>query len=158
MPVQKISPLFAAWLRHWKMPAPTWMQMLRKDIFHFGMGVDTDSDDWGRAASGVALKFQYAMFYLKINGIVPEIKRAVKEFFRFAVEDRNREQGTDWNWKDILVTLNTNGITDDLETMQIIQASKGIVSEKTLLGKHPFVEDVNSEMEQLKRERKGKEE
>lgn len=65
--------------------------MLRKDIFHFGMGVDTDSDDWGKAASGVALKFQYAMFYLKINGIVPEIKRAVKEFFRFATEDRNRE-------------------------------------------------------------------
>lgn len=131
-----------------------WMKMLRKDIFHFGMGVDTDSDDWGRAASGVALKFQYAMFYLKINGIVPEIKRAVKEFFRFAVEDWNREQGTDWNWKDILVTLNTNGITDDLETMQIIQESKGIVSEKTLLGKHPFVEDVNSEMEQLEREKR----
>ena len=56
------------------------------------------------------------------------------------------------------MVLNTNSITDDMETMQIIQASKGIVSEKTLLGKHPFVEDVNSEMEQLARERKGKEE
>ena len=96
------------------------------------------------------------MFYLKINGIVPEIKRAVKEFFHFAVEDWNREHGTDWSWKEILVTLNTNGITDDLETMQIIKESKGIISEKTLLGKHPFVEDVNSEMEQLERERKGK--
>lgn len=133
-----------------------WMQMLRKDIFHFGMGVDTDSDDWGKAASGVALKFQYAMFYLKINGIVPEIKRAVKEFFRFATEDWNRENGTDWDWRKIQITLNTNGITDDMETMQIIAASKGMVSEKTLLGKHPFVEDVNSEMEQLERERKEK--
>lgn len=131
-----------------------WMQMLRKDIFHFGMGVDTDSDDWGKAASGVALKFQYAMFYLKINGIVPEIKRAVKEFFRFATEDWNRENGTDWDWRKIQITLNTNGITDDMETMQIIAASKGMVSEKTLLGKHPFVEDVNSEMEQLERERR----
>ena len=131
-----------------------WMQMLRKDIFHFGMGVDTDSDDWGRAASGVALKFQYAMFYLKINGIMPEVKRAVKEFFRFVVEDWNREHGTDWNWKEILVTLNVNGITDDMETMQIIKESKGIVSEKTLLGRHPFVEDVNSEMEQLTKERR----
>ena len=133
-----------------------WMQMLRKDIFHFGMGVDTDSDDWGKAASGVALKFQYAMFYLKINGIVPEIKRAVKEFFRFATEDWNRENGTDWDWRKIQITLNTNGITDDMETMQIIAASKGMVSEKTLLGKHPFVEDVNSEMEQMERERKEK--
>ena len=94
------------------------------------------------------------MFYLKINGIVPEIKRAIKEFFRFAVEDWNKENGTDWNWKEIQVTLNTNGITDDLETMQIIKESKGIISEKTLLGKHPFVEDVNSEMEQLEREKR----
>ena len=30
------------------------------------------------------------------------------------------------------------------------------MSEKTLLGKHPFVEDVNSEMEQLERERREK--
>lgn len=132
-----------------------WMQMLRKDIFHFGMGVDTDSDDWGKAASGVALKFQYAMFYLKINGVMPEIRKAMKEFFRFVVEDRNREMGTCWDWRKIQITLNTNGITDDLETMQIIKESKGVVSEKTLLGKHPFVEDVNSEMEQLERERKG---
>ncbi len=134
----------------------SWMRMLRKDIFHFGMGVDTDSDDWGKAASGVALKFQYAMFYLKINGIVPEIRKAIKTFLRFAVEDRNREKGTDWDWRKIQVALNTNGITDDLETMQIIKESKDIVSEKTLLGKHPFVEDVNSEMEQLKAEREGK--
>ena len=121
----------------------------------------------GETASAVAKKLQinkavqisdsqYAMFYLKINGIVPEIKRAVKEFFRFATEDWNRENGTDWDWRKIQITLNTNGITDDMETMQIIAASKGMVSEKTLLGKHPFVEDVNSEMEQLERERKEK--
>lgn len=130
-----------------------WLQMLRKDIFHFGMGVDNSSDDWGKAASGVALKFQYAMFYLKINGILPELKRAMKALFRFAVEDMNRRNGTDWDWKRVQITLNTSGIMDDAETMQIIKESKGIVSEKTLLGKHPFVDDVNSEMEQLKKER-----
>lgn len=134
-----------------------WLKMLRRDIFHFGMGVDTDSDDWGRAASGVALKFQYAMFYLKINGIVPEIKRALTEALRFVTEDHNREKGTQWDWKKIQITLNTNGITDDMETMQIIRESAGIVSEKTLLGKHPFVEDVNSELEQMEREKRGNE-
>lgn len=131
-----------------------WMQMLRRDIFHFGMGVDTDSETWGNAASGVALKMQYAMFYLKINGMIPKIRESMKAFFRFFIEDRNRQNGTDWDWRKIQITLNTNSITDDLETMQIIRESKGIVSEKTLLGKHPFVEDVNSEMEQLELERR----
>ena len=136
----------------------SWMKMLRKDIFHFGMGVDTDSEDWGKAPSGVALQFQYAMFYLKINGVMPEIRRAVKEVLRFATEDWNRRDGGQRDWRKIQVQLNTSGITDDLETVQMIRESQGLVSEKTLLGKHPFVEDVNSEMEQLKRERSKKEE
>lgn len=134
----------------------SWMKALRKDIFHFGMGVDTDSENWGKAPSGVALQFQYAMFYLKINEIVPEIRKAVKEFLRFVTEDWNRRDNGARNWKDIQVLLNTSGITDDLETVQMIRESEGLVSEKTLLGRHPFVEDVNREMAQLEEERKEK--
>lgn len=134
----------------------SWLKALRKDIFHFGMGVDTDSENWGKAPSGVALQFQYAMFYLKINEIVPEIRRAIKEFLRFAAEDWNRKDQGQRNWRDIQVLLNTSGITDDLETVQMIRESEGLVSEKTLLGRHPFVEDVNREMLQLEEERKEK--
>lgn len=131
-----------------------WLKLLRKDIFHFGMGVDTDSENWGKAPSGIALQFQYAMFYLKVNGMMPEIRSAMKQMFRFLVEHWNRCDGGNRNWKDIQITLNTSGITDEWQTVQMIQASKGLVSEKTLLGKHPFVEDVNFEMEQLYLERK----
>lgn len=134
-----------------------WMKALRKDIFHFGMGVDTDSENWGKAPSGIALQFQYAMFYLKINEIMPEIRKACKEFFRFVTEDWNRRDGGKRNWKDIQILLNTSGITDDAQRVQMIQESIGLVSEKTLLGKHPFVEDVNMELLQLKEERKEKE-
>lgn len=131
-----------------------WMKMIRKDIFHFGMGVDTDSDDLGKAPSGISLKFQYSMFHLKINGIVPEIKGALKQLFRFITEDMNRREGTNFDWRTVEIGMNLNAITDDMETMTIIEKSKGVVSEKTLLGKHPFVDDVNGEMEQIMAERK----
>jgi len=130
-----------------------WLKMLRKDIFHFGMGIDMDTENLGKAPSGVALKFQYATFYLKVNGIVPEIRRAIKELIRFVTEDHNRRRGVNWDWRDVQVILNTSSITDDLETIQVIEASKGLISEKTLLGKHPFIDDVNGEMERLKEER-----
>ncbi len=135
-----------------------WLKALRKDIFHFGMGVDTDTENWGKAPSGIALQFQYSMFYLKINEIMPEIRKACKELFRFVVEDWNRRDGGKRNWKDIQIVLNTSGITDDMQSVQMIRESLGLVSEKTLLGKHPFVEDVNTELLQLKAERKEKEE
>ncbi len=42
------------------------LKMLRKDIFHFGMGIDTDSDKFGNAPSGVSLKFQYTLLDQKL--------------------------------------------------------------------------------------------
>ncbi len=134
-----------------------WLKLLRKDIFHFGMGVDTDSERLGNAPSGVSLKFQYAMFNLKINGIIPEIKKALKEFFWFLIEDNNRKKGTEYDVNKLDFKLNMNGITDDMETVNMITASKGIVSEKTLLAQHPFVQDVNSEMEAIKQEKERNE-
>lgn len=130
-----------------------WMEALRKNIFHFGMGIDTESDDWGQNASGVSLQYQYAMFLLKISGIMPEIKKGIRALYQFAVEDYNRKQGTNFDWKKIRVDLNTSGVTDTTEAVDIIVASKGLVSNRTLLSKHPYVEDVNEELERLAQEK-----
>jgi hypothetical protein len=49
-------------------------------------------------------------------------------------------------------------ITNDLETVQIIAQSKGLLPDKLLLSKHPYVDDVNQalkEMEDQKRREAG---
>jgi len=51
------------------------------------------------------------------------------------------------------IKLNLNSITDDMEMVNMITASKGIVSEKTLLAQHPFVQDVNSEIQAVWQEK-----
>ena len=40
-----------------------------------------------------------------------------------------------------------------MEMVNMITASKGIVSEKTLLAQHPFVQDVNSEIQAVWQEK-----
>lgn len=125
-----------------------WLKMLRRDIFDFGMGVYTDSEKLGNA-SGVSLKFQYTQLDLKANTMVPRLKSAIKDFFWFITDDYNRNNGTNFDSSIINITINRTMITNDLETVQMIDLSKGMVSEKTLLSKHPFVEDVNEEMKQL---------
>lgn len=130
-----------------------WLKLLKRDIFQFGMGVDTDTEKLGNAPSGVSLKFQYSMFNLKVNGVIPRLKRALKEFLWFVADDYFDADIFDMCLVDINVNLNS--ITDDKETMEILSMSKGIVSEKTLLGKHPFVDDVNSEIFNIDEERKN---
>ena len=116
-------------------------------------GVDTDNDKLGNA-SGVSLKFQYTQLDLKANAMVAKLKNAIKDFFWFITDDYNRINGTSYDSSLINITINCTMITNDLETVQMIQLSDGIVSDKTLLSKHPFVDDVNAELKELEAQRK----
>lgn len=125
------------------------LKMLRKDIFHFGMGVDADSDKFGNAPSGVSLKFQYTLLDQKAGAMIAKLKKVIKELLWFVTEDYNSKHHTVYDAKDIQIDINKNIITNDVETVNMIQASKGIVSDKTLLSMHPFVSDVNAEMQEI---------
>jgi len=125
------------------------LKMLRKDIFHFGMGIDTDSDKFGNAPSGVSLKFQYTLLDQKAGNMIAKLRKVIKELLWFVTEDYNSKHGTAYDANDIQIDINKNMITNDMETVNMIQSSKGIVSDKTLLAVHPFVTDVNAEMQEI---------
>ena len=132
-----------------------YLKMLRRDIYHFGQGIDIDNDTFGTAPSGVSLQFHYAGLDHKAGRMSAALKKAIKQFFWFITEDYNRRNGTDYDSSLIRVTLNYSRIANDAETVTIIAQSKGIVSDKTLLEHHPFVSDVNEELDQLESERES---
>lgn len=134
-----------------------YLKMLRRDIYHFGMGIDLDNDTFGTAPSGVSLQFHYAGLDHKAGNMAPKLKRAIQTFFWFITDDYNRKNGTAFDSTRIRVTLNYSKIANDTETVQIITQSQGLVSDKTLLEHHPLVTDVNEEIKQLKREEKERE-
>lgn len=134
-----------------------YLKMLRRDIFHFGMGVDVDSETFGTAPSGVSLKFRYELLNLKAGKMEARLKKAIKDFFWFFTDDYNRHNKTNFDSNEIQVVLNKNVILNDMETVDMILKSSGIVSNQTLLGHHPFVEDVNEELREVERQEKKKE-
>ena len=135
-----------------------WLKMLRRDIFNFGMGIDVDSDRFGNAPSGVSLKFQYTLLDLKANAVSAKLKRAIKELLWYVTEDINRRNGTSYDSGLIEVSLNKTMITNDMETVQILTQSKGLISDKTIIARHPFVDDVNEELKELEAQEKKEQE
>lgn len=129
------------------------LKMLRQDIYHLGMGIDIDDDRFGNTPSGVALKFRYANLRHKCENMSAKLKRAIKEFFYFITDDYNRKHGTSYDPSLIKVTLNYSQIANDVEMVDIITKSAGIVSKKTLLENHPLVTDVNEELKELEAEK-----
>ncbi|MCI1930277.1 MAG: phage portal protein [Clostridia bacterium] len=122
-----------------------YMKMLRKDIFQFGQGVDTDVDRLGSSTSGVTLKFQYTLLELKAAGISVQLKKCINELLWYMIEDYNRKHKTNYSTDMINVCLRRNAITNDYETVQMIQMSEGLISDETLISNHPFVDEISKE-------------
>lgn len=130
-----------------------WLKMLRRDIYQFGMGIDVDADKFGNAPSGVSLKFQYGLLDMKANAMAAKVRGAIKELLAYYTDYYNRKFGANYDSELISVSLNYSAVANDVETTGIITASEGLLSRKTLLAKHPFVDDVNAELEAAEAER-----
>ena len=65
------------------------LKMLRKDIFQFGMGIDTDSDKFGNAPSGVSLKFQYTLLDQKAGNMIAKLKKVIKGLLWYVTDRKS---------------------------------------------------------------------
>ena len=122
------------------------LNITRKEIFEKGQGVDPQPEQFGNA-SGVALKFMYSLLELKAGLMETEFKLGFGEFVRAICQYLNIEV------KSIIQIWTRTAIANDTEIAEICQKSAGIVSQRSILANHPFVEDVQAEMDDLEEEK-----
>ena len=91
----------------------------------------------------------YAPLELKAGLMEVEFRTGFNQLVRFIAQS----VGYSDNFT-ITQTWTRNAIKNDLETCQIAQRSVGIISQKTILKNHPWVEDVEQELKDLEEENK----
>lgn len=121
----------------------------RKLIFELGQGVDPNPENFGNS-SGVALEYLYSLLELKSGFTEVQFKPAFNKLIRLICG--NLKVGR------IVQTWTRNKIRNDKETSEIAKMSQGVISTKTLLKNHPWVDDVDLEEAQLKEEENNFEE
>ena len=52
-------------------------------------------------------------------------------------------------WRDVQITFTRNIPTDILETVNMVNSLRGLVSDKTLLAQLPFIQDIDLELEAI---------
>lgn len=127
-----------------------WLKMLRKDIYHLGMGMDVDDETFGTAPSGVALEFKYELLDQKADQLIRKLQLAMKDFFWFLTKYINDRNGTAYDSSLVKVTVHKNKHTNEAEKINAIMASRDLVPDKLLLERHPYVDDVNEALKELK--------
>ena len=127
-----------------------------KAIYKESKGVNTYGEDFGNA-SGKALQTRYQPLQSDCERIAGLFAKAIKELAWFIKVDLiNRSKG-DFTDVDFQIVWNMDMTVDEGEIIDNIVKSETLLSKKTLLSNHPFVNNVGKELEQIELEKKEEE-
>ncbi|WP_121640614.1 phage portal protein [Virgibacillus sp. Bac330] len=121
-------------------------------IYQAGQGVNVSTDKFGNNPSGVALQFLYSFLDMKANVMERKFSKALKKLTWFICEYLSIAKNIQTDYKNYSFTFNKTMITNRTEEINNANSSMGIVSKETALANHPFVTDVQAELERLELE------
>lgn len=123
------------------------LEVCRKQIYEQGQGLDPHPEGGFGNSSGEALKFMYAPLELKAGLMEVEFRPGFNKLIRLMAKSLGKP-----DYFSIIQTWTRNAIKNDKETADIAKNSLGIISLKTIAKNHPWVEDVEKELEQISSE------
>lgn len=125
----------------------------RRDLFDYGAGVDTKDPELGNA-SGTAINFRYMDLTADCEAIVAELQDTLTKQLKTFIDVYLQITGKgDFTNEEFTVVFNADMPVNEAEIITSIMNSRGLVSDRTLLAQHPYVEDVDAELDQLKKEK-----
>jgi SPP1 family phage portal protein len=127
------------------------LEQTRKDLYEYGRGVDTQNENFG-ASSGVALKFRYADLDMDCNIFENEIQSSFEQIIWFINQHLININSGDFSNESVNLILNRDVIFVEADVIKACQDSAGVLSKRTILQNHPWVDDVEEELERIEEE------
>lgn len=124
---------------------------LRQDIYDFGGGVDSQKETQN-IASGVALKFKYADLDLDAKFMATEFSASMENLLWFICADLFARKNIEYNPEEVNIIWNTDMAISENEVIDNVIKSSTLLSKETLISQHPWVEDVVSELNKIKKQ------
>lgn len=111
------------------------------------------TDETFMAESGVALRYKLVGFENTASGIENQMKKALTKRIELLSEILKLTDN-EIIWADVNIQFTRNLPTDITESVNMVSALQGIVSDETLLSLLPFINDPVTEVEKLKQQKK----
>ena len=129
------------------------LENIKKNIFKVTACPDM-SDENFMAQSGVAIQYKLTGFENVAAGIVTRFTKAIQRRIELICNVLNLK-ASEAVWRDIQINFVRNLPTDMTETINLVNALKGTVSDATLLSQIPFITDVQAELEAVEQQRQA---
>jgi hypothetical protein len=119
------------------------MEVDEKNIFRFGMGVNTESLKDTSATTSIAIKSAYSLLDLKCNKLEIRLKQFMRKLLKIVLDEINETNGTDYQQSDVYFEFEREIITNAQENAQIelTEAQKRQTEITTLLNLKTHLDD-----------------
>lgn len=112
------------------------------------------NDEKLMAQSGIAMRYKLVGFENASAAIEANMRKALQKRIELICAIGNIKGG-ELMWRDVKITFTRNLPNNIVETAQIVNSLRGLVSDETLLGLLPFVTDTQAEMDRLNQQKEA---
>ena len=88
-----------------------------KNIYRFGMGLNTAGLKDTTATTNLAIKAAYALLDMKADKLEIRLKTLLKDIIKVVLDEINTEKGTDYQMKDVEIKFERSTLTNDTENI-----------------------------------------
>lgn len=126
------------------------VKRIHDSIYRIAQCPDFSSETFvGGVSSGIAIRYRLTGMETRAGKIEAEMKKALQRRIEIICGIASLKLGEDV-FRDINIDFKRNIPEDLTSTIALINSLKGTVSDATLLGQLPFIDDVNEELEAVK--------
>ena len=131
------------------------LKVFKDALIENAMGYDAKDDRLNGNPNRMNIQSMYSDIDLDADEMETEYQAALEELMWFInCHLANRGLG-DWSDQAVTFTFNRNVMINETETISDIKNSIGLLSNKTLLAMHPYVDNVEAELDQIEEEKAG---
>lgn len=131
----------------------TLVQQFKKTIIENCMGYDAKDDRLGSNANEMNIKSMYSDIELDTNGMETEYQAAFEELIWFITCHIANTGGGDFENEQYELIFNRDILISESSAIADCKNSMGVISNETIVANHPWVDDVQGELDRLAAEK-----
>ncbi len=133
----------------------TLVAQFKKAIIENCMGYDAKDDRLGGNANEMNIKSMYSDIELDANGMETEYQAAFEELIWFITCHISNTGGGDFENEPYELIFNRDILISESSAIADCRNSMGVISNETIVANHPWVDDVQGELDRLAAEKEA---
>lgn len=131
----------------------TIIELFKKAIIENAMGYDAKDDRMSGNPNQMNIQSMYSDIDLDANGMETEFQASFEELLWFINCHLFNIGMGDFEGEDVEIIFNRDMMLNEGEVIENITKSNGILSDETLIANHPWVDDVQAELDRLEEQK-----